>query len=140
MSKLAILFLVCFSFVVHAQESVLRESISNAKALKFHDRQINVTTAKSTTSFEMQRRLSRPEIEKIEQEIVGRGFVKVSEPSMSKDGSIFVLAHKGQGSQLMLTLLVSKDGNVTQLQVIKVTPTSIIYVGGKIQLSGVDAK
>lgn len=128
MSKLSILFLICFSVVGQAQEAVLRQSISYARAMKFNG-PINVSTSRGKTSFEMQK-LSRAEIEKVEQDIVGLGFVKVTEPSRSADGSIFALVQKGEGSQLMLRVLVFKGADVTKLVVEKVTPTTIFYAGG----------
>ena len=131
--KFLILTSIIFSGLLsYAQDASMRQSISNAQSMRVRG-QFSVATEKNSRVFAAQR-LTRQEDDRIAIAVSSEGYIKISEAVMSSDGTIFVIGQKGQGSQASIAMLVFKGGQATKIAVKQVTPNSIIFEGGRIEI------
>jgi hypothetical protein len=122
-----------FSFTsAFAQRATTQESISNASQFRLRG-PVDIKAQNGSRVIEVTR-LVRADNDKIQQEVAGMGYRMMNEASIAKDGTIFALASKGQGSQTQLFLILFVMDKKVGLPVTEVTPNKIVFQGGTLEM------
>lgn len=132
-NSLYLSFLIMLAFGNLSWAATTEESLSNARQFSIRG-QVGIRSEGGNKVYQATK-LAEGENEQIVQLVTGLGYVMQSRASISKDGTIFALATKGQGSQAEIFLVIVVSGKSLVLPVTSVTPSVVTFKGGTLEIS-----